>query len=103
MQQTKTRTYHVRGEPDPAVTEKAFSHATVYPKDAQLPQDFRLADFSKTTPYMSSCLRDGTPCDIYMLPYGSPGESAIIVRAYSAKSGPQATYDFSGGQFFQRG
>ena len=83
MQRTATPGFRFRS-PDranPAVTEPAFSHATVYPKDATLPQDFKGADFSKTMPtYGFSCLRDGTPCDIYVLPSSAAGETTIIVR-----------------------
>jgi hypothetical protein len=102
MQEAKTRTFHAAGEPDPAVTEAAFSHATVYPKNAQLPDDFRNADFSKTALCGLTCLHDGTPCDIYILPYGAPGDSAIIVRVYNKNAASRPLYLPGSGQVFQR-
>lgn len=102
MQQTKTRTFHAAGEPDPAATEPAFSHVTVYPRNVRLPDDFRNTDFSKAAQYLPGCLRNGTSCDIYILSYGAPGESAIIVRVDNPKSGSRAGYFFSSGQVFQR-
>ena len=102
MQETNTRSFHRPGEPNPASTETAFAHAAVYPKNALLPEDFKKTDFSKTMPYVSSCLRDGTPCDIYIVPYGMPGDSAIIVRGPSPTAGSQRASLWLSGQIFQR-
>jgi Domain of unknown function (DUF4153) len=102
MQQTKTRTFRPRGEPDPAVTEPAFSHATIYPKNTQLPEDFRNSDFSKPGQFGVGCLQNGTPCDIYVLPYGAPGELAIIVRVDNENLGSRSVRFSMPGQLFQR-
>jgi len=102
MQQNKTRMFHPPGEADPAATEPAFSHATIYPRTAQLPDDFRDADFAKTAPFGMSCLRDGTPCDIYILSYGAPGDSAIMVRVDNKSLGSRPSYLPASGQVFQR-
>jgi hypothetical protein len=105
MQRTETRSFRFRS-PDranSAVTEPAFSHATVYPKDATLPQDFRDADFSRTIPtYGFSCLRDGTPCDIYVLPSGAAGETTIVVRFTNDSSHTPSAYVPPMANVFQR-
>ena len=57
--------------PDAAVTESAFSHATIYPRGAQLPQGFKETDWSlRSSP---ECLRNGRSCEIYVIAYGLPG------------------------------
>ncbi len=103
MQQTNTRIFRAAaGRPDPTATEAAFAHATVYPNGTQLPEDFRNTDFSKTEPYVTSCLRDGTPCDIYILPYGTSGALAIIVRADNTVRGAPSVYPITPAKVFQR-
>jgi hypothetical protein len=102
VQQTRTRTYHAPGEPDPAVSEPAFSHATVYPRDARLPDDFRSTNFPKTSQVVPLCMRDGTPCDIYILPYGALNDSAIIVSPHKPQLGERAPYFVLEGHVFQR-
>jgi hypothetical protein len=68
--------YNYGGEPDPAKTEGAFSHAAIYPKGAVLPQDFRLRDWSAEN---TECLTNGTACDIYMLPGAANGAPTVLV------------------------
>ena len=86
MQGTKGRSYLGQGEPNPAATEPAFSHAAIFPEGTRLPEDFRNADWSRDTALNLDCLRNGASCDIYVLPYGSTGEPAVIVRPDSTKN-----------------
>ncbi len=104
MQGTKERRYFGRGEPNPAATEAAFSHATVYPAGAQLPEEFRNADWSRDAGFNLDCLRNGASCDIYVVPYGPAGETAVIVRAYGTTNDMVPAYDAGLlSQLFQRG
>jgi hypothetical protein len=102
MLQTKTRTFRPSAQPDPAATEPAFAHATVYPKDTPLPEDFRHTDFSNAGTYAPGCLRDGTHCDIYIVPFGAPGESAILVRMVKDDATPRPGYLPISAEVFQR-
>ena len=82
MQGSKERRYFGRGEPYPAATEAAFSHASVYPAGAQLPKGFRNSDWSRDSTQNLDCLRNGASCDIYVVPYGPGSQTAVIVRSY---------------------
>ncbi|HEX3913605.1 MAG TPA: DUF4153 domain-containing protein [Steroidobacteraceae bacterium] len=92
MQAARTRRYRSRSEPDPAVTEPPFSHATVYPKNTNLPEDFKKLDFSSAAGFEFGCLQNGTPCEIYVLGYGAPGDLAIVVNATIERSRPRSLY-----------
>jgi hypothetical protein len=92
MQATKTRSYRSRSEPDPALTEPPFSRAVVYPKNANLPEDFKKSDFSNSAGFELGCLQNGTPCEIYVLGYGAPGDLAIIVSAAIENSRPRSLH-----------
>jgi hypothetical protein len=104
MQEAKLPSYFGLGGPNPAITEAAFSHATVYPAGAQLPTDFRNADWSgqPTFPPLD-CLTNGGSCDIYLVAYGGAGKSAVIVRR--SRTDDDTTSAFLGdvGRLFQRG
>ena len=66
--------------PDPAVTEAPFAHASVYPKGAVLPPDFRDTDWkNEVETYDSPCLKNGSACDIYVLPGAAQDAPTIIV------------------------
>jgi hypothetical protein len=80
MQLAKARHYSFQGEPSAAATEPAFSHATIFPEGAHLPQDFKSSDWSSEIAFNLNCLQNGATCDIYVLPYGGAGELAVIVR-----------------------
>ena len=71
--------YAIIANPDPAMTEAPFTHAAIYPKGAVLPQDFRAKDWQEESAYDAPCLRNGTPCDIFVLP-GSAAPTLIIHR-----------------------
>jgi hypothetical protein len=84
-----TRVYGANGEPDAAATEPAFSHATIYPTGAVLPDDFRRADWSKEAFPSEECMRDGAACDIYLVRYGEPGRTAVIVEGFFSGATPK--------------
>jgi Domain of unknown function (DUF4153) len=103
MENTKARTYFRQGEPDPAATEAAFSHATVYPIGAQLPQDFKDSVSGPNSGFIPDCLRTGATCDIYLIPYGSTDETAVMVRSYKAADDKTSGYNQGAwGRLFQR-
>lgn len=103
MEATKERRYFGQGEPDPSATEAAFSHATVYPAGAQLPEGFRNADWSRDSGFGLDCLRNGASCDIYVVPYGPSGEVAVIVRSYRTGGETIPPYNpVAWGRLFQR-
>ena len=103
MQGTKERRYFGRGEADPAATEAAFAHAAVYPRGAQLPKDFANSDWSKDFASNPDCLRNGASCDIYVVPYGAAGETAVIVRPYRTNADSIPPYNPVGlSRIFQR-
>ena len=90
--------YNYGGEPDPAITEVPFSHATIYPKGAVLPQDFRVKDWQETASFDAPCMENGTPCDIFVLP-GTPAPTLIIHRTNAPSpedSAPVYTRDPAG-------
>ena len=103
MQSTKQRAFYGQGEPDPAATEAPLSHASIYPVGAQLPQGFLALTRAPAPPFMPDCLHMGATCDIYMLPYGSNNETAVIVRPYRQPSdkGPDY-YPLGSGRLYQR-
>ncbi len=74
------RSYGREDKPDPAVTEAPLSHATVYPKGAKLPDDFNPAHFDKDVGFMAQCLRDGSPCDVFLWPGTAQRSHLLIVR-----------------------
>jgi hypothetical protein len=86
--------------PDAAVTESAFSHATIFPKGAQLPQGFKETDWS--SPSSPECLRNGRSCEIYVVAYGLPGEVAVIVHPTQLTAGRIASEIISMAQLYQR-
>lgn len=96
--EASTDRYGSFGEPDPAKTEAAFSHAAIYPKGAVLPQDFRVKDWQEAASYDAPCMVDGSPCDIFVLP-GKSAPTLIVHRtaaAGSEDSAPVYTRDPSG-------
>ena len=96
--EASTDRYATMGDPDPAKTEAPFSHAAVYPKGAVLPQDFRTKGWEENANYDAPCLKDGTPCDIFVLP-GKPAPTLIIHRIAapgSEDNAPVFTRDPSG-------
>jgi hypothetical protein len=103
MQNTQQRTYFGRGEPDPAATEAAFTHATVYPAGVELPQGFKESARSPDFPYNPDCLLTGATCDIYVVPYGPSNDTAVIVRTYRTTADQTPIYYPVGvGRIFQR-
>ena len=90
-QASDTRSYGGEDMPDPAITEAPFAHASVYPKGAVLPQDFRGADWRKVgiETYDAQCLLDGSPCDIYIIP--GPVKDAPTVIVISTSMAPLAS------------
>lgn len=79
MQAMQNR-YNLINGPLAAATEAALSHATVYPQGAQLPDDFVHTNWSADFSAPVGCLQNGARCEIYLIPYGSPGDIAILVR-----------------------
>jgi len=86
--------------PDAAITENAFSHATIYPKGAQLPQGFKETDWS--APTNPECLRNGRGCEIFVVGYGLPGEVAVIVHPNQLPAGRFTSDNISVAQLYQR-
>lgn len=82
MQEATKRDYMRRGVPDPAETEPRLSHAAIYPDGAQLPPDFHPSEDDVNGLSSIDCLKNGSPCDIYIVPYGAKGDVAVIVRSY---------------------
>jgi Domain of unknown function (DUF4153) len=107
MLTTQQRSFTDLQEPDPATTEPAFSHASVYPLGAQLPKDFESwAGSQRHDPPNSSfnpdCLRNGATCDIFVVPYGH--EVALLVHSYRTGSDAHRSYNpLTPGRLFQRG
>lgn len=88
VQSLKVRGYLAgEGAPDSAATESAFSHATVYPKGARLPADFRNGDGQLGDFADPPCMQNGTPCNIYVVPYGPDANEALIVQNFGAALG----------------
>ncbi len=91
------------GEADSAASEAAFSHATVYPKGALLPADFKARDGQAGEGASPACMQNGSPCEIYVVPYGGEGKEALIVRSMILMSIQSAGFRFSAvGVVFQR-
>lgn len=99
MELAKTRRYYSPGEPYAAATEPPFSHATIYPPGATLPADFKSSDWSSEPGLNLNCLQNGGACDIYVVPYGGEGNTAVIVRETGALRGYYAN---SSGLLYQR-
>lgn len=88
------------GAADPAATEPAFSHATVYPPGEQLPADFK-ETYSAGGVTEADCLKNGAPCDIYLIAYG--GSPTLIVRpTQPVGQPPVAVAGARYGQLYQR-
>jgi hypothetical protein len=102
MQTSRTPNFFANGEPDPALTERAFTHAAVYPKDSELP--WGLENAESTLPnYGFDCLRNGAPCEIYLVPYGDNRDTVVIVRPMSPSNRqPLASVYGSSARLFQR-
>jgi hypothetical protein len=98
MQATVARQYF-GPVPDSALTEDAFSHATIYPKGTQLPQGFRETVWS--SPMNPECLRNGRSCEIYVVAYGNPGEVAVIVHPTQLKAGSFTSDNISVAKLYQ--
>ena len=92
MQSSKERRYFGQAEADPAMTEAALSHATLYPAGAQLPKDFVNTARPREFGFGPDCLRNGASCDIYVMPYGAAGETAVIVRSYATNNDSMPVY-----------
>jgi Domain of unknown function (DUF4153) len=82
MQANKAPNFFANGEPDPALTERAFTHAVVYPKGSELPRGLENTE-SPLADYGFDCLRNGAPCEIYLVPYGDNRDTVVIVRPMS--------------------
>jgi hypothetical protein len=80
VEAAKSEQYFQKGESYAAVTEPPFSHATIYPAGATLPEDFKSSDWSSGPVYGINCLLNGGACEIYVVPYGGEGNMAIFVR-----------------------
>jgi hypothetical protein len=76
----------------PEVTEAPLSHAVIYPKGATVPADFR----AQAAGDDQSCLTDGTPCELYIL----PSQPQVIVL-YSPTKASFSTIDYA--RFWGRG
>lgn len=74
------RTYQSDGNPDPAQTEPALSHAVVYPEGAKLPADFGPKTLVDGNSYSAACLRDGSPCTIIVWKNAGRPAPLLIVR-----------------------
>jgi hypothetical protein len=100
MQATEERSFSARGEPNPALTEPALSHATVYPEGALVPEGLK----SAPQPVFSlDCLRNGAPCEIYVVPYGASHETVVIVRPGRVTSRQPLTFVYEpSARLFQR-
>ncbi len=61
-----------------AITEPAFSHATVYPRGSGLPADFRSVNWADQNVSDNHCLKNGSPCEIFLL--GKAPVSLLLVR-----------------------
>lgn len=97
VQSLKVRGYLAgEGAADSAATESAFSHATVYPKGAQLPADFRNGDGQLGDLANPPCMQNGTECNIYVVPYGPDAKQALIVQNFGAALGVLFQHDVSG-------
>lgn len=79
-QASVTRGYGGEDAANPAATEAPLTHATVYPKGAVLPQGFRVTDQLERNSYDAQCLRDGSPCDIFVLPGAAGTAPTLIVQ-----------------------
>ena len=102
MLATRTPIFPANGEPDPALTERAFSHAAIYPKGSELPQGLDKMD-SPPTDFGFECLRDGAPCEIYLVPYGENRDPLVLVRPMSPDNGRRLAPIYgSSARLFQR-
>jgi hypothetical protein len=99
MQATTSKQYF-GSVPDAAVTESAFSHATIYPKGAQLPQGFKETDWTAFS--NPECLRNGRGCEIYVVAYGVPGDVAVIVHPAQHTAGSFTSDNSSIAPLYQR-
>ena len=80
VQASSFKRFNRQGEPEGTASAAAFSHATIYPKGTQLPQDFSGSVGQVGYFQDPPCMQDGSTCDIYVVPYGKDGKQAIIVR-----------------------
>jgi hypothetical protein len=102
MQDITVRRYYAQGKVDPAATEAAFSHATIYPIGTPLPADFKSQDWGKNASFGSDCLQNGGICEIYVVPYGSAGAVAVIVHAVPYAARPANFYPSSSARLYER-
>ena len=86
VQATSFKRFNRQGEPEGTASAAAFSHATIYPRGTQLPQDFSGSVGQVGYFQDPPCMQDGSTCDIYVVPYGKDGKQAIIVRTIEKKS-----------------
>ncbi|WP_082350140.1 DUF4153 domain-containing protein [Novosphingobium sp. AAP1] len=79
--------------PDPAQTEPAFTHASVYPKGARLPDGFRKTKWADSSDYFAGpdCMKNGAPCDVIVLPGKDSGAPLLLVIDGPAPSDQPAT------------
>lgn len=78
----RTRSYSVAGQgPDPTLTEAPLTHAAIHPQGATLPDDFRHTVWGDDDALSADCLRNGTPCDIIVLPQGKTASPLLLVIA----------------------
>ena len=86
--------------PDPAQTEPAFTHASVYPKGAQLPDGFRKTRWADPSDYFSGpdCMKNGAPCDVIVLPSKDSGAPLLLVIDGLAPSDKPVTAKREGAQ-----
>ncbi len=92
-QANTTRAFRIDNRPDPATTEPALSHATVYPSGAKLPADFVPANFAEMNAFANSCLRDGSACDIIVWKAAIQGSPLLIVQQRPPANAAQAEFD----------
>ena len=102
MQAAKAPNFFANGEPDPALTERAFTHAAVYPMGSELPRGLENTE-SPLANYGFDCLRNGAPCEIYLVPYGDNRDTVVIVRPTSPNGRqPLASVHGSSARLFER-
>ncbi len=67
------------GQDSPAATEPPLSHASIYPRGASLPADFKPGTLPELYDQDAACLTNGSPCDIILLEPDRLGMDRLLI------------------------
>jgi hypothetical protein len=88
----KSRSYSAPGAtPDSSLTEAPLAHAAIYPRGETLPDSFRQTKWSDDDGSLPDCLKNGSSCDIILLPHKeADAPMLLIIERFDKAGGDQA-------------